>query len=68
MKTAFTTRFGLHQFHMMPLGLQGAPAMFQQLMDQLLVGLDIHMAPYLDDLVIFSKSWREHMDQVRKLA
>ena len=56
-KTAFVAPFGLYQFRMMPFGLQGAPATFQRMMDQLLCGLEGYAAAYLDDLVIYSDSW-----------
>ena len=59
-KTAFVTPFGLYQFRMMPFGLQGAPATFQRMMDQLLRGLEGYAAAYLD-LVIYSNSWEEHL-------
>ena len=45
----------------MPFGLQGAPATFQRMMDQLLCGLEEYAAAYLDDLVIYSDSWEDHM-------
>ena len=49
-KTAFTTPFGLYDFTVMPFGLQGAPATFQRLMDNLLRGVGDYAAAYLDDL------------------
>ena len=60
-KTAFTTPFGLFQFRRMPFGLQGTPATFQRMMDRLLDGLRGFTGAYLDDLVVFSQSWEEHL-------
>ena len=61
--TAFTTPFGLFQFKVMPFGLQGAPATFQRLMDKVLQGLESYAATYIDDLVIHSSTWEEHLAQ-----
>lgn len=58
--TAFKTPFGVFQFKVMPFGLQGAPATFQRLMDQVLRGLDF-AAAYLDDVVVFSQTWEDHV-------
>ena len=52
--TAFTTPYGLFQFRVMPFGLQGAPATFQRMMDQLLVNCTGYAAAYLDDVIIYS--------------
>ena len=52
-KTAFVTPFGLFQFNVMPLGLQGAPATFQRLMDRVIQGMQDYAAAYLDDLITF---------------
>eukprot|EP00731_Ephydatia_muelleri_P001017 Em0001g1017a len=60
-KTTFATPFGLFQFKMMPFGLQGAPATFQRFMDQVIQGMDSFASAYLDDLIIFSSSWEDHM-------
>ena len=66
-KTAFRTPFGLYQFRRMPFGLQGAPSTFQRMMDSLLVGMQDFAAAYLDDLVIISRSWPEHLLHLRRV-
>ena len=63
--TAFATPFGLYQFRMIPFGLSGAPATFQRLMDRVLRGLESYSAAYLDDVVIHSTSWKEHLMHIR---
>ena len=60
-KTAFATPFGFYQFKCMPFGLQGAPATYQRMMDALLDGLRDFASAYLDDLVIFSRTWKKHL-------
>ena len=64
-KTAFTTPFGLYQFRRMPFGLQGAPATFQRMMDRLLDGMKDFADAYIDDLVIFTATWEEHLRCLR---
>ena len=66
-KTAFTTPCGqFHaQFKMLPFGLSGAPSSFQRLMDKLIKGCEGFASAYLDDLVVFSNSWQEHLSQLR---
>ena len=67
-KTAFTTRFGLYQFNVLPFGLCNAPATFQRLMDLVLVGLNFTCAlVYLDDIIIFSKSARQHVADTKSV-
>lgn len=64
-KTAFATPFGLYQFNVMPFGLQGAPATFQRLMDKVIGGLEDFSVVYLDNLVVFSETWEEHVAHLR---
>ncbi len=59
--TAFRTPQGLFHFLVMPFGLQGAPASFQRLMDIVLAGTDSFAAAYLDDVVVYSATWEEHL-------
>ena len=51
----------------MPFGLQGAPATFQRLMDGVIQGLGDFSAAYLDDLIVFSETFEEHLHQLRKV-
>uniref|UniRef100_A0A8P4KK44 ribonuclease H n=1 Tax=Dicentrarchus labrax TaxID=13489 RepID=A0A8P4KK44_DICLA len=62
--TAFRTPWGLFQFSVMPFGLHGAPATFQRLMDQVLCGFTDFAAAYLDDIVIYSTTWEEHLEHL----
>ena len=63
--TAFRTPFGFFQYTVMPFGLKGAPATFQRLMDGVLEGAWEYAGAYLDDVVIFSATWEEHLVHVR---
>lgn len=51
----------MYQFVTLLFGLFGAPATFQRLMDKV---LHPHTAAYLDDVIIHSSSWAEHVRQV----
>ncbi|XP_029928572.1 uncharacterized protein LOC115374014 [Myripristis murdjan] len=65
--TAFRTPQGLWQFTKMPFGLQGAPATFQRLMNRVLSGMGTFCAAYLDDIVIYSNSWQEHLTHLKEV-
>ena len=61
-KTAFITPDGLFEFNYMPFGLCNAPATFQRLMDVVLGRLKWTIALiYLDDIVVYSKTFSEHL-------
>ncbi|XP_075775938.1 uncharacterized protein LOC142826874 [Pelodiscus sinensis] len=63
-KTAFATPFGLFQFVTMPFGLHGAAATFQRLMDEILEDHRDYATAYIDDIVVFSRTWEEHLQQL----
>ncbi len=65
--TAFRTPLGLFQFTVLPFGLHGAPATFQRLMDRVLQGCEDWSAAYLDDVVIHSISWVEHLQHLQQI-
>ena len=67
-KTAFATFKGLFEFRVMPFGLTGAPNTFQRLMDSALSGLQFETClVYLDDIVVFSKTFDEHIARLRQV-
>ena len=66
-KTAFITPFGKYEFLTMPFGLVGAPATFQRLMNGILADISTFTAAYLDDTVIFSRSWPEHLNHITEV-
>ncbi len=62
--TAFTCLQGKFQFKVMPFGLTNAPSTFQLLMQSVLRGLEPFCLPYIDDLVIFSTSFDQHLAHI----
>jgi len=64
-KTAFTSHAGHFQFMRMPFGVLNAPAVFQFLMDKVLKDVKEFSHAYMDDIVIFSSSWEDHVRYVR---
>ena len=67
-KTAFTTKYGLFEFNVMPFGLTNAPATFQRLMDLVLSGLTWSVClVYLDDVIIFSTTFEDHLAHLQQV-
>ena len=67
-KTAINTPFGHYQFRVMGFGLTNAPATFQSMMNTILQPyLREFVVVFLDDILIFSKTWSEHMQHVRSV-
>lgn len=65
-KTAFSTGTGLWQFTVMPFGLCNAPATFERLMEHVLRGLLWKQCVvYLDDIIVFSNSFEEHIERLQ---
>ncbi|GFO35989.1 Pol polyprotein [Plakobranchus ocellatus] len=62
---AFQTTQGLMEFNYMPFGLSTAACTFQRAMLDTLGKLPF-VVSYLDDVLIFSKSWEEHLEHFEK--
>ena len=65
-KTSFVTRKGIFGFKVLPFGLCNAPSTFQRLVDLVLAGLTWEVClAYLDDLVVFSRTFHEHLERLQ---
>jgi hypothetical protein len=61
-KTAFRTHRGLHHFNRMPFGLRNGPSTFQRIMQGVLAPfLWIFALVYIDDIVVYSRTFEEHL-------
>ena len=49
----------------MPFGLRNASATFSRLVNLLLKGLEYCSGAYLDDIIIFSNTWEDHLKHIR---
>ena len=64
-KTAFVTMYGTYEYNVMPFGLCNAPSTFQRLMNKILWKYIGHFAwVYLDDIVIYSRTFEEHLQHL----
>lgn len=68
-KTGFVTQNGHFQWTCLPYGLETSPAIFQRILGNILrkYNLTDFAVNYIDDILIFSKSFPEHMNHLRQL-
>ena len=67
--TAFQTRWGQFQWTVGTMGLMRMPATFQRMME-LAVGHDalwVYALVYIDDVLIFSRTFQEHLEHVERV-
>jgi hypothetical protein len=64
--TAFVTSEGLFQFRKMPFGFVTAGATFSRMMRKLLKGME-DILNFLDDILVYTNTWKEHLRALREL-
>ena len=64
--SAFVTPDGLYQYQVMPFGMKNAPATFQRMINKL-VGRMEGCEAYLDDVVVYSDCWEDHLIHLRRV-
>ena len=65
-KTAFITHSGLWQWRVMPFGMVNSGATFSKMMKSLLEGME-NVHHFMDDMIIATATWEEHMKALRCL-
>ena len=66
--TAFITHDGVFEYNRMPFGLANSPACFMRLMTRVLQGLMWETClVYLDDIIVFSSTFAEHLKRLREV-
>lgn len=68
-KTGFITQEGHYQWTCLPFGLKTSPAIFQRILSNILrkYKLTDFTVNYIDDILIFSKTFGDHMEHLTKL-
>lgn len=68
-KTGFITQEGHFQWTCLPFGLKTAPAIFQRILSNILRkhNLKVFSENYIDDILIFSESFEEHIEHIEKV-
>ncbi|GJR92990.1 putative reverse transcriptase domain-containing protein [Tanacetum coccineum] len=67
-KTALRTRYGHYEFQVMPFGLTNAPAVFMDMMNWVCKPyLDKFVIVFIDDILIYSRSKKEHEEHLKAI-
>ena len=64
--TAFSVPHNLYEFNRLPMGLSTSPAQFQRCMNQTFRDyINQFLVIYLDDILLYSRTFSEHLDALR---
>ena len=66
-KTAFITPEGLYEWNVLAQGLKNSPPSFQRVMMDILSPCRQFSLVYIDDIVVFSRSFEEHLNHVQQI-
>uniref|UniRef100_A0A1I7TMG4 RNA-directed DNA polymerase n=2 Tax=Caenorhabditis tropicalis TaxID=1561998 RepID=A0A1I7TMG4_9PELO len=66
-KCGFVTEKRVYAYTHLPFGLKSAASYFQRALKTVLAGLDEEVLLYIDDVLIYSKTFEEHLATLRKV-
>lgn len=66
-KTAFVTVHGLYEFNVLAQGLKNSPPSFQRIMSTILSPCKKFCLVYLDDILIYSDSFHQHVNHLNQV-
>lgn len=68
-KMGFVTQEGHYEWSNMPFGLKNSPAIFQRIITGIIrkFNLSKFCTAYIDDILIFSRTFEEHLTHIRKV-
>ena len=67
-KTTFIIGEKYYQWKVMPMGMKNSPMTFQALIDKTLTGiLGEYVYGYIDDIIVFSETWEDHMKHLAEV-
>ena len=67
-KLAFVTQDGHYEFNVLPFGYRNSPIIFQRILSGIIrrKGLSKFCTNFMDDVLVFSKSFEEHMEHIER--
>ena len=65
--TTFLSPKGKYRFVRMPFGLKNAPSHFQRTIEKVLEPVADCAAVYIDDIIIYSSSWQDHITHLARV-
>lgn len=65
--TTFVCPRGKFKFTKMPFGLKNAPAVFQAAIEQVLNPINDVASNYIDDILVYSGNWKDHLVDLEKV-
>jgi transposase InsO family protein len=66
-KTAFITPEGLYEWNVLAQGLKNSPPSFQRVMTEILSPCRQFALVYIDDIVVYSRSFEEHLQHIHQV-
>ena len=63
----FITDIGKWKIHLLPFGINLGPSAFSYVLGKVLASCHKFALNYLDDIIIFSRTWKEHLEHLEEV-